>query len=239
MSNRVIRKFIDEEGFPSESFLRLQIGDENGKKLFAFDLTDVVVNRIKRAIINGITINGTPYFFLAYSSSQLKEGSVWMVSPINNWTVTKMRASMGDFSCCKTASKYAARMGQCFSTTFQGTHGCDAHVGSESFLRHFTVPDISSANKDVPHSDGNGLISKTQMQRLLRKMPNTSESIIQNTSIVQIRYGGAKGVLVAWDQRILTRVLHNGALWNTPCDVLLRNSMIKFDAKFRFLEVCR
>lgn len=39
MSNRVIRMFIEEKGFNEESFLRVQIADENGLKIYDRDLT--------------------------------------------------------------------------------------------------------------------------------------------------------------------------------------------------------
>jgi RNA-dependent RNA polymerase len=239
-SNRVVRKFIEEEKFSSESFLRLHIGDENGKKIFGFDLTSSIENRIRSAILSGIKVNGRHYLFLAFSSSQLKEGCVWMVSPERSWTIAKMRTSMGDFSVCKTPSKYAARIGQCFSTTFQGLGGRDAPRGSNSFLRHVEVEDVASIYDNVPHSDGNGLISNAEMLNLLRSMPNLTPKVRENTSVVQIRYGGAKGILVAWDASLLNKIAGSREwTWHQSYDVVLRKSMIKFDAPFRFLEVCR
>jgi hypothetical protein len=129
MSNRVVRKFVEDAGFCPESFCRVSIGDENGDKLFASELSDDVSNRIEKTLLEGIEANGLRYQFLAYSSSQLKEASVWMVRVENRWTIPKMRAWMGDFSCCKTPSKYAARMGQCFSTTYQAQAASEKKEG--------------------------------------------------------------------------------------------------------------
>jgi hypothetical protein len=76
MSNRVIRRFVEEENFCPESFLRVQICDEDGQKLFYNDLSDCVVSRIRTTILSGIVLNGRRYTFLAYSSSQLKDISL-------------------------------------------------------------------------------------------------------------------------------------------------------------------
>lgn len=246
MSNRVVRQFIEEKKFPNTAFLRLHVGDEDGRRIF--DMSSSLEERIKQAILTGITINGRRYSFLAYSSSQLKESSVWMVAPEGDVTVDKMRRRMGDFSGCKTPSKYAARIGQCFSTTFQSLGGCDAPTHSnsplrnESPLRHVEVDDISSIYENVPHSDGNGLICDETMVKLLRSMPNLSTKDRGNISVIQIRYGGAKGILVAWPSIIVHKVAPP-PIWTSMShhthDVVLRKSMIKFDAPYRFLEICR
>jgi RNA-dependent RNA polymerase len=207
-------------------------------KLFLGDLTDVVVSRIKSAIISGITVNGKKYEFLAYSSSQLKEFSLWMVCPQNGWTAESMRASMGDFSGCNTPSKYAARIGQCFSTTFQGLAGQDTTLleSQQPSLRHRVVNDILSQDKTMVHSDGCGLISTGAMSMLLEILPHRTKDVVENTSVVQVRYGGAKGILVSWDTSVLKDVIQKPNLW---FDLLLRHSMVKFSAPFNFLEICR
>lgn len=243
-SNRVVRKFVEEEGFDSESFVRVQICDENSAKLFFGDLTDVVVDRIKSALNGGIIVNGTSYEFLAFSSSQLKECSLWMVLPKKGWTAEGMRNSMGNFEGCNTPSKYAARIGQCFSTTFQGLAGQDMmknelHNSTQrdsnpSMLRHVVVDDIGFDEKNI-HSDGCGIISTKAMKAMLETIPHFTEERQENTSIIQIRFGGAKGVLVAWDDTVMKNVTKE----KTVCVIALRKSMIKFNAKFHFLECCR
>jgi RNA-dependent RNA polymerase len=235
MSNRVVRKFIDEEGFSSTSFLRIQIADENGSKIFGFDFTKPIEDRICSVLTSGTVVNGRHYSFLAYSSSQLKESSIWMVSPEGRWNVETMRDSMGDFSSCQSPSKYAARIGQCFSTTYQGLAGNGTFNG---IIRHTEVSDVPSAYTNTPHSDGNGLISLEEMKTLLNSMPNVSKKAVANTSVVQIRFGGAKGILVAWDQNVIDSVADRFP-WQRSYDVLLRSSMIKFRAPFEYLEICR
>lgn len=122
MSNRVVRKFVESMKFSDEAFIRVSIGDENGDKLYSDDISAEVEARITDLVLNGITLGRKKYFFLAFSSSQLKEQSLWMVCPKSGWSVPRMRSSMGDFSSCTTPSKYAARIGQCFSTTIATTY---------------------------------------------------------------------------------------------------------------------
>ena len=38
MSNRIVRKFLENVGFSNEAFIRVSVGDENGDKLFSDDL---------------------------------------------------------------------------------------------------------------------------------------------------------------------------------------------------------
>lgn len=95
MSNRFVRKFIEKQYFSNEAFIRVSIGDENMDNMYSNDLSQQVEERIKDLVLNGITIGMKNYKFLAYSSSQLKEQSLWMVCPEKGWDVNKMRSSMG------------------------------------------------------------------------------------------------------------------------------------------------
>lgn len=69
MSNRVIRRFTDELRLDPCSFIRLQIGDETGKHLFG-DLSPDVCAHITSVVLNGLSLNGRAFRFLAYSSSR-------------------------------------------------------------------------------------------------------------------------------------------------------------------------
>jgi RNA-dependent RNA polymerase len=94
MSNRVVRHFLSREGFEPGSFLRVSIGEENGSRLFSGQLTPEVCARIKSLVLQGLTLNGREYRFLAYSSSQLKESSLWMVDASGAWDVASIRKWM-------------------------------------------------------------------------------------------------------------------------------------------------
>ena len=58
MSNRVIRKFVLGHGFNPCSFLRVQVGEENGLPFFAGDIDGSVEARMKTTILSGLLING-------------------------------------------------------------------------------------------------------------------------------------------------------------------------------------
>ncbi|PKK63030.1 hypothetical protein RhiirC2_855287 [Rhizophagus irregularis] len=92
-SNRVIRYFRDKK----DHFLRVQFVDEAfsevGSSSSNSDTSnDALYNGVYHALRDGITIGDRHYEFLAFSASRLR-----------------------DHSCC--VAKYAARMGQCFSST--------------------------------------------------------------------------------------------------------------------------
>jgi RNA-dependent RNA polymerase len=236
-SNRFVRQFVEGKGFRSESFLRLQVCDENFEKFYFSDLTEVIVSRIKTALTEGIVVNGIRYWFLAYSSSQLKDFSLWMVFPEKGETAEGMREKMGDFTMCRNPSEYSARIGQCLSTTFQGLAGQDTPETASKYpvLRHLELFDIH-ARGNMIHSDGCGVISENAMKQLLQMLPRPSMKVIESTSGVQIRYGGAKGFLVSWEQRVIDNIV---GIKDSPYDVLLRKSMVKFKADYKFLEICR
>jgi RNA-dependent RNA polymerase len=152
-----------------------------------------------------------------------------------------MRESLGNFSVCKTASKYAARIGQCFSTTVQGLVGervLTPGLSAEATLALLHVQDISSIHngKQMCHSDGNGLIRREAMTNLVKRLP-FGPGRPEDVSIIQIRCGGAKGTLTAWAfGELETAALFSSSL--TGFDVCLRPSMIKFEASYKSVEVC-
>jgi RNA-dependent RNA polymerase len=248
VSNRVTRHYLTREkaSFHQEAFLRLSIGDENGDKLFSDELSENVQEHIKDSLLHGVSVNGRTYRFLAYSSSQLKELSVWMVYLEHGITIPSMRDWMGDFSSCQTPSKYAARIGQCFSTTVQTLEGQTAswssyvgHDKSRNLHIYDRLDDISSQLPGIDctscHSDGTGLISKERMKSLVEKVP-FGPANPSDVSIIQVRFGGAKGTLVAWDFTAL-KSMRGCQKLPSGFDVYLRKSQVKFKAEYRHLEV--
>ena len=83
-------------------------------------------------------VAGRHFKFLAYGSSQLREHSSWFycedVEPGDTLPPPKLQDildGMGDFSQIKVASKYAARMGQCFSSSVSTVRWSFAFPGIE------------------------------------------------------------------------------------------------------------
>ncbi|CAB5366262.1 unnamed protein product [Rhizophagus irregularis] len=117
-SNRVIRYFKCVK----DNFLRVHFVDESSNKVGASSGDEnenhslALYNRIYYTLREGIKIGDIHYEFLAFSSSQLRDHSCWFFASTNSLTANDIRKWMGDFS-DKTVAKYAARMGQCFSST--------------------------------------------------------------------------------------------------------------------------
>ncbi|KAG7371402.1 RNA-dependent RNA polymerase [Nitzschia inconspicua] len=223
MSNRVIRKFTKEFHLKPCSFLRLQVGDETGEPLFD-DLSPSVHAHITSAVLNGIEVNGRKYRFLAYSSSQLKESSLWMVDSTK--CSYDLRSALGDFSSCGTVSKWAARVGQCLSTTVDST------IASAMIIPAI-VPDVLSRLR-MEHSDGTGIISRDLFNGACKQVP-FAPADPNDVSIVQIRLGGAKGTLSAWREE--EHIVQEQVRVQRDC-IFLRKSMTKFKSPFDRLEVC-
>lgn len=226
MSNRFVRLFINRHKFSESAFVRLTIGDENGDKLFGGELSRQVEERIRQLILQGVRLGGKTYHFLAYSSSQLKEQSMWLVCAERGWSVDSMRDLMGDFSMCESPSKYAARVGQCFSTTV--TVSTRSHRRNDGLRVKDDLPDIPSSIESLVHSDGCGLIRHEVLLKSVLPLVPYAPRFKSDISAIQFRCGGAKGVLVGWDFDTL-------GIQNY--DVCLRPSQIKFKAKYSTLEV--
>jgi RNA-dependent RNA polymerase len=247
IGNRFTRTFTEQHKFPPTSFLRMQLSNEDGQKLFFRDMSNSLIKKFSDVILSGIKINGRIYHFMTYSVSQIKEGSMWLVCPEHRWTIGRIRQEFGDLSSCKSPSAYAARIGQWLSSTMpariDSSNNNNKVMKAGHFpraLRHAIVDDIKVRfrDKDLYHTDGTGLISESVLRSLILSQPSCPKNI-NNASIIQVRYGGAKGTLVSWTQSIVNQCA-NVSSGGEDVDLVLRKpSMVKFDAKFEHLEICR
>ncbi|KAE8654453.1 RNA-dependent RNA polymerase 1 [Hibiscus syriacus] len=219
LSNRVLRNYIKD----IDNFLRVSFVDEELGKIHSSDLssstsvTDGKPTRIYQRILstlrNGILIGDKKFEFLACSTSQLRENSIWMFSSKPGLTAEGIREKMGHIHVIRNVAKYAARLGQSLSSsreTFQVNQN-EIEI----------IPDIEvEINNDTKYnfSDGIGKISAKLAEEVARKCG------LRNTpSAFQIRYGGYKGV-VAVDP-------------SSSAKLSLRKSMQKFDADSTSLDV--
>ena len=156
-----------------------------------------------------------------------------MVNATGSWDVASIRRWMGDFSKCESPSKVAARMGQCFSTTVVASEAknYELHLDTED---NFTDILSNYKGKEMCHSDGTGMIERSVLVSLIDQLPLGPRNPTE-VSMIQIRFGGAKGTLTAWDFHEL-RTLTPFPLPRNR-NVLLRPSMVKFKAPYRQLEV--
>ena len=226
MSNRVLRTYAQEEKFGKLSMLRVHIADEDGSKLFATELSEAIIAKMKSILLDGLLINGKKFQVLGYSSSQLKQCSMWCVALPVSMKIEELRDELGNFRRCSSASKFAARLGQCFTTTSSPPSPI---VKQSLTVSSSVVRDISSEMPGKEHSDGTGLIRRETFDRYVLSVPSPPK-VASDASIIQIRFGGAKGTLSAWDPT----VMHT---FSTA--VVLRDSMDKFDSQREIVEICK
>jgi RNA-dependent RNA polymerase len=221
MSNRVLRHF----GHISERFLRVSFMDDNLQQLTSPALTVPIAPitrelstihgfnrtelyyRVLSILEHGFELCGLKYSFLAFSANQLRDGSAWFFAGNTN----KVREWMGCFPRFNVA-KYAARMGQCFSSTFSTLTVSKEHV--------IDLPDI--IRNGYTFSDGIGKIAPDfalQVAESLQLEKNPP-------SAYQIRYAGYKGVVAQWSGDLQVQ-------WKLG----LRDSMKKFTSQHLELEV--
>lgn len=213
ISNRVIRRYIEY----ADRFLRVRFTDE---KLFgrinstADNTMDEVFTRIKRTLANGIVIGDRHYEFLAFGNSQFREHGAYFFAPLPNLTAANIRAWMGHFNDIRNVAKYAARLGQCFSTT-RAVAGC-----SVQFRK---IDDV--VRNGYTFSDGVGRISKFLAQMATSEL-NIKTLTGDIPSAFQFRLGGSKGMLIVSPQA-------------QRQEVHIRDSQDKFAAGHNGLEIIR
>lgn len=219
VSNRVLRHFAQY----IDNFIRVSFLDEELEKLYSTDLSPRANNifgktrtgiykRILSVLKNGIVIGNKKFEFLAFSSSQLRDNSVWMFASNGRLKAADIREWMGDFSSIKNVAKYAARLGQSLGSSKESLS-----VAHHEVLK---IPDVGVIRNGVKYifSDGIGKISAEFAKRVSIKC---GYDFIP--SAFQIRYGGYKGV-VAVDP-------------TSSIKLSLRNSMCKFESQNTKLDI--
>ncbi|KAJ7954354.1 RNA-dependent RNA polymerase [Quillaja saponaria] len=124
LSNRVLHHFHEYVN----DFIRVSFVDEEWDKIYSTDLAPRtsssvedrrtgIYRRILSILRNGIVIGDKKFEFLAFSSSQLRENSMWMFASKKEITAAYIRQWMGNFSKIRNVAKYAARLGQSFGSS--------------------------------------------------------------------------------------------------------------------------
>ncbi|KAK6157785.1 hypothetical protein DH2020_012033 [Rehmannia glutinosa] len=128
-------------------------GDENKRtKLY---------ERILSTLKEGIIIGNKKFDFLAFSSSQLRDNSLWMFAPTNGLDADSIRRWMGDFRDIRNVAKYAAaRLGQSFSSSTE-----TLSVGEREVEKILDIEAVRNGTKYV-FSDGIGKISADFARRV-------------------------------------------------------------------------
>lgn len=220
VSNRVLRHYPEY----ISNFLRVSFVDEDLEKIHSTDLSPrsssenedrrtLIYKRILSTLQNGIVIGKKKFEFLAFSSSQLRENSCWMFASRYGLTAADIRDWMGNFRQIRNVAKYAARLGQSFSSSTETL--------SVSRDEIEIIPDIEIERGRMKYvfSDGIGKISAEFAKRVALKCGLKGFS----PSAFQIRYGGYKGV-VAVDP-------------TSSKKLSLRKSMCKYESENTKLDV--
>ncbi|KAE8682688.1 RNA-dependent RNA polymerase 6 [Hibiscus syriacus] len=163
LSNRVLRKYKDV----ADRFLRVTFMDEGMQMMNANVLTYYnaaivrevtytsfshktgVFKRVRSILTDGFYLCGRKYSFLAFSANQLRDRSAWFFADDEKINVSQITTWMGKFK-DRNIAKCAARMGQCFSSTYATVE----------------VPS-TQVNKRLPDIRGMDMISQMGLARLL------------------------------------------------------------------------
>ncbi|KAI0183636.1 RNA dependent RNA polymerase [Xylaria flabelliformis] len=213
-SNRVLRHFAQY----SDRFLRVQFTDEQMKgRIYSSPKSKqnhALYNRIHRTLVNGIKIAGRHFEFLAFGNSQFRENGAYFFSATDDVDCDYIRNWMGDVAHIRVVAKYAARLGQCFSTT-------RAFTDSPISQSVHEIEDI--IRNDWCFTDGVGKISP-KLAEYVAKRHNLANKTVP--SAFQFRLGGNKGLLVVWPELNFN-------------EVCLRPSQKKFYAQSTLLEIIK
>ncbi|KAI9645329.1 hypothetical protein NHQ30_006065 [Ciborinia camelliae] len=214
-TNRVLRYYSKEN--KEGRFLRVQFTDEKfeGRINACADKirNDGIFTRVFRTISNGIRIGDRHYEFLAFGNSQFRENGAYFFCPPAYLTCNDIRQWMGNFSHINVVAKYAARLGQCFSTTraIKGLSAPDL----------VKIPDIE--RNGYCFTDGVGKISPFLAQMIAAELKLRTNLA---PSAFQFRLGGCKGILVVSPDA-------------KDKEVHIRKSQQKFTAVYNGLEIIR
>ncbi|CAI7665782.1 unnamed protein product [Penicillium manginii] len=212
-SNRIIRRYIEHV----DNFLRVRFTDEKSiGRIFSTvgDSQDEIYTRVKRTMANGITVGDRHYEFLAFSNSQFRDHGAYFFAPTPHLNAAQIRAWMGKLSHIRNIAKYAARLGQSFSTT-RAFGSCKADIRE--------IEDISRNGRVF--SDGVGKISKFLVSMVAEEL-NLKSPDGELPSAFQFRLGGCKGLLV-----ISSDPGHS--------EIHIRPSQLKFESPHVKLEIIR
>ncbi|TFY68358.1 hypothetical protein EVJ58_g1048 [Rhodofomes roseus] len=223
-SNRVMRRYKANQ----ESFMRVSFLDET-QLTYRFDRDidgrDLIRRRVRHFLVDGLTIAGRRFEFLAYSQSALKEHAVWFVKPFRDAqtnsvvSAATIIASLGTFrnlaydpTLIRCPARYAARISQAFTAT-------DSSLSAEA-EEMIPIPDLKTYDLKYCFTDGVGTISSELARAIwgeLRAKGRRAGRARTYPRLYQIRLGGSKGMLSV-DYKLQGRVIG------------LRPSMVKFDA---------
>lgn len=162
-SNSVIREYWEYR----DHFIRVDFLDENQSQLRfdrEVDGPSFLQSHVGSILKGGFKVAGREFQLLGYSNSSLDSHIFWFVHPFDYrsrrqgvatelMTAERIRASLGDFSEIVLPAKYAARIGQAFTST-----SCSISLSLDEWEE---IDEILEEREDPKsHTDGVGRISE-------------------------------------------------------------------------------
>ncbi|KAI6655757.1 RNA-dependent RNA polymerase 1-like [Oopsacas minuta] len=176
--------------FPNERFLNLAFCEEHGEALKNSD----VIHRVERILKSGIEIEGVSFYFLVCSGSQLRSKKAIFINIRGTDNVSdrirEIRHQLIGNSKIKNETKYLTRLGL-FCTT-------DYPVCKINEQDTIMLQDLFATNGGNL-TDGNGKILKSKAAEIFDAIKLKNNPTTDNTSAIQIRLAGLKGVLTIVD----------------------------------------
>lgn len=171
---------------------------------------DALYTRVFRTLKNGLRVGDRHYEFLAFGGSQFREHGAYFFAPTDDLSCADIRKWMGTFTNIRNPAKYAARLGQCFSTT---------RAMKNRKIIVSTIPDVERNGHCF--TDGVGKVSSFLMKLIQEEL-----RLPEEPSVVQFRMGGCKGVLAMSPEL-------------NAYEVQVRKSQVKFLSEYNGLEIIR
>jgi len=183
LSNCILKR---HRTIAEDYFMRVTLSDELGEPTKNLRY---ISQRVFLPYVKEINILSRKFKFLAFSPSQLRSNSYWMFSEDNTekLTVNDIHREIGNLERIRNPAKYAARLGQLFSSSYSVLNLKDPKIQLKE------IPDITikRGDKEYNFSDGVGKISMNLLRDIRLKM-----KVMNDISVIQIRCGGLKGILV-------------------------------------------
>lgn len=183
-SCKLLRKYKDKQSH----FIKVNFTNENLEKDFYYGFfNELKLGNIFQFMNNGLRFLDQTYNFFGYSNSQIKNHSTWFLlsSYDEDFTPGRLLETCGEVDNHDPILKQYSRYGQHFSTCRSA-----GKVKKIELIEDIYSSKFQKVYK-IPASDGCGYISQELLDSIMAKINKSS-----NYSALQIRIGGAKGMVV-------------------------------------------
>ncbi|CAF4562200.1 unnamed protein product [Rotaria sp. Silwood1] len=212
-SNRVFRYVSNV----NQSMAFVEFRDDTGSTYLSKEL----VPFLKHYLENGFWFGGRYYIYLHHAQSQIRQKQFYFYCEHEGkMTREALESWMGNFDNERLPAKNTARRTQLFSST-QATIQID-----KKFLE--MIPDLKTTDGKYNFTDGVGQISPEQNLLIHKSIGINVDHGDYVSSVLQIRYGGCKGTIAV-----------NPLLDGKEKQLLIRESMKKFECEHQILELCK